>query len=197
MTHDDTAPHHDHAAHPLEQATRHMEAGELPEARTLLHDQIVRVPWAVSARVLLARVSARQGRHDECLRIWREAAALCPSSPVVQEGLRDAVFRRYYGDETADLSTYEDLDKLIQELESAKIVPDPDMSAVVTDAPAEDDLDVASETLARIYENQNYFDEAAQVYDKLARQHPERREAFEAKAASLRRGDREGPAEPE
>jgi len=186
--HDDPRPRRTTPS-PLEEAARHLDAGELSEAQTLLQEQIARVPWAVTARVLLARVAERQGRHEDSLRIWREALALCPSSPVVREGLRDAVFRRYYGDETLDLSTYEDLDNLIQELENAKIVPDPNMSGMVAHPDAEEDLDVVSETLARIYENQNYLDEAAEVYEKLARQHPERKEEFEAKAAALRAGD--------
>lgn len=203
MTHDNTTPERDSHPNPLEQAARHLDAGELSEARTLLQDQITRIPWAVSARVLLARVSARQGRHDEGLRIWREAFALCPSSPVVREGLRDAVFRRYYGDETVDLSAYEDLDNLIQELENARIVPDPDTSNISADVPAEGndadevdvDSDVVSETLARIYENQNYFGEAADVYEKLAKQQPDRSEEFMAKAASLRGGGDEAASE--
>jgi len=188
MTHDDSALRGDPSPNPLELAARRIDAGELSEARHILQDQITRIPWAVSARVLLARVSARQGRHDECLRIWREAAALCPSSPVVREGLQGAVFRRYYGDETVDLSAYEDLDNLIQELENAKIVPDPDTSSISLDIPVEDDQDVVSETLARIYENQNYLEEAADVYDKLARQQPGRSEEFAARAAALRGG---------
>ncbi len=194
MTHDDSALRGDPSPNPLEQAARHIDAGELSEARHILQDQISRIPWAVSARVLLARVSARQGRHDECLRIWREAAALCPSSPVVREGLQGAVFRRYYGDETVDLSAYEDLDNLIQELENAKIVPDPDTSSISLDAPVEDDHDVVSETLARIYENQNYLEEAADVYDKLAGQQPDRSEEFAARAAALRGGGRKEEA---
>ncbi|MDA0683335.1 MAG: hypothetical protein O2797_06565 [Bacteroidetes bacterium] len=81
---------------------------------------------------------------------------------------------------------FQDLDKLIEELESAAIVPDPDIPMM---DPGDLDLDiedVVSETLARIYANQSYFEEAAQVYEKLAQQHPDRREEFLGKVAEMK-----------
>ena len=80
----------------------------------------------------------------------------------------------------------QDLDKLIQELGSASIVPNPDIP-MLTDEDLEQDLeDVVSETLARIYANQSYFKEASVVYEKLAEQKPGRAEEFMKKAAEMK-----------
>lgn len=89
----------------------------------------------------------------------------------------------HLADETPD----EDLDRLIDELESARIDPDPD----ATDAPAPDlddneADDLVSETLARIYKQQGQYGEAARVYEKLAEQHPARADALREQAAEMR-----------
>jgi tetratricopeptide (TPR) repeat protein len=80
----------------------------------------------------------------------------------------------------------EDLDRLIDELESAHIEPSPD----VDDVPApdlEDDVDdLVSETLARIHEAQDQYRKAAQIYVKLASQEPDRAREYLEKAAEMR-----------
>jgi len=80
----------------------------------------------------------------------------------------------------------QDLDRLIDELEGARIDPQPDVS----DAPAPDlesDIDdMVSETLARIYISQNQYEEAARVYLRLASQEPDRAKEHLEKAAALR-----------
>ena len=81
---------------------------------------------------------------------------------------------------------FEDLDRLINELESARIVPRPDIGEV-TSPELEDDIeDVVSETLARIYASQGQYDEAARVYELLAGQHPEDSDEFLKKASEMR-----------
>ncbi len=88
-------------------------------------------------------------------------------------------------DEKEAIPEFQDLDKLIQELESASIVPNPDIP-MLTDEDLEQDLeDVVSETLARIYANQSYYQEASAVYKKLAKQKPDRAEEFLKRAAEL------------
>ena len=89
----------------------------------------------------------------------------------------------------------DDLDRLIQELEGARITPRPDLDAI-PEPDLDDDLDdMVSETLARIYEAQSQFSEAANVYRALAAQNPEQRETYEAKAAEMsRKADGETPA---
>lgn len=79
-----------------------------------------------------------------------------------------------------------DLDELIRELESARIVPDPTVKTVDVAAIESDVEDVVSETLARIYSNQRFYEEAAAVYDKLASQQPARAEEFRKKASEIR-----------
>jgi tetratricopeptide (TPR) repeat protein len=92
-------------------------------------------------------------------------------------------------EETGD----DDLDQLIDDLESARIEPDPD----VDDAPApdlEDDVDdIVSETLARIHEAQDDYRKAAQIYVKLASQEPDRARDHLEKAAEMRRKAEQQP----
>jgi thioredoxin-like negative regulator of GroEL len=80
----------------------------------------------------------------------------------------------------------QDLDRLIDELEGARIDPQPDVS----DAPKpdlENDIDdMVSETLARIYISQDQYEEAARVYLRLASQEPDRAQEHLEKAAALR-----------
>lgn len=78
------------------------------------------------------------------------------------------------------------LDELIRELETARIVPDPTIRPAEIDAIEPDVDDVVSETLARIYANQRHFDEAVRVYEKLALQQPARAAEFRERAAELR-----------
>ena len=81
---------------------------------------------------------------------------------------------------------FENLDKLILELESARIVPNPDIEMIPDDELETEIEDVVSETLARIYAHQKYFLEAADVYEKLADQEPDKAEDYRAKAAEMR-----------
>ena len=80
-----------------------------------------------------------------------------------------------------------DLDRLIEDLESARIEPTPD-PADVPEPDLEDDVeDMVSETLGRIYESQENYKEAAEIYLKLAAQEPEQARDYLEKAASLRK----------
>jgi len=81
---------------------------------------------------------------------------------------------------------FEDLDRLIEELESARITPIPDFERIPTPDLEDDIDDVVSETLAHIYASQKNYDEAARVYDLLATQHPDRASEFRQKASENR-----------
>ncbi len=80
----------------------------------------------------------------------------------------------------------DDLDRLISELEGARITPTLDEN----DLPApdlEDEIDdMVSETLALIYKAQKQYGEAARVYERLAVQQPERSREFMKQAIDLR-----------
>lgn len=80
----------------------------------------------------------------------------------------------------------EDLDRLIEDLESARIEPDPDMDDVPEPDLETDVDDLVSETLARIHEAQNQYREAAQIYVKLASQEPDQSRKYLEKAAEMR-----------
>ncbi|MDA1029165.1 MAG: tetratricopeptide repeat protein [Bacteroidetes bacterium] len=86
----------------------------------------------------------------------------------------------------APVLEYQDLDQLIQELEMARIVLDPDVRMIPQGELETEIDDVVSETLARIYANQKFHEEAAQVYEKLAIQRPDKAEEFLQKAQELR-----------
>ena len=80
----------------------------------------------------------------------------------------------------------EDLDRLIEDLETARIVPRPDLDDI-PEPDLEDDIDdMVSETLARIYSSQEQFGEAARIYEKLAVMDPDRADEMEAKAKAMR-----------
>ncbi len=79
-----------------------------------------------------------------------------------------------------------ELDDLIHELESARIVPKPEHEIIETPVLEADIDDMVSETLARIYEGQKQYDEAARVYEKLAVMQPDRASDFEKRASELR-----------
>lgn len=80
----------------------------------------------------------------------------------------------------------ENIDELIRELETARIIPDPSVPPAIPEDMEYDVDDVVSETLARIYENQRHFEEAARVYEKLAEQQPDRAAEFSQLAADAR-----------
>jgi len=80
----------------------------------------------------------------------------------------------------------DDLDRLIEELESARIVPNPDLDMLPLPDLEDHIDDMVSETLARIYASQKQFGEAARVYEQLAEQQPDRAEEFGRKAMEMR-----------
>lgn len=85
-----------------------------------------------------------------------------------------------------------DLDRLIRDLESARIEPDPDLDDIPPPDLDDDIEDLVSETLARIYTAQGQYREAARIYVKLASQDPDQARQHLEKAAELReRADNE------
>jgi tetratricopeptide (TPR) repeat protein len=84
----------------------------------------------------------------------------------------------------------DDLDHLIDKLESTRIEPDPDAEPEPRPedpTPEDDTEEVVSETLARIHEGQNDYQKAAHIYAKLADQEPHRADEFRQKAQETRR----------
>lgn len=90
------------------------------------------------------------------------------------------------GDLAEGAAEYGDLDRLIDELQSARIVPRPDLDELPSPDLEDDIEDVVSETLARIYASQGQYEEAAHVYELLAAQQPEKEEEFMSKASEMR-----------
>ena len=182
-----------------------LEEGAFSAARGMLDDLVRQAPLAAAPHVLLARAWEGEQDLDAACRHWQHAARLCPGSPVVREGLRMAVLRREYGAQAAagavagdvaapdddSAAGFADLNRLIEELETARIVPDPDVRPLSEEELAEAEAanepeEVVSETLARIYANQAYYLDAAAVYEKLALKHPERAGDFSDKAREMR-----------
>ncbi len=97
-------------------------------------------------------------------------------------------------EELEDEGDTDDLDHLINELQSARIEPEPDAEAeapppepdVGGEVEDDDTEDIVSETLARIHEGQGDYQEAARIYATLADQEPDRAKEFQEKAAEMR-----------
>lgn len=83
--------------------------------------------------------------------------------------------------------TIGDLDQLIQDLESARIQPRPDLDELPTPNLEDDVEDLVSETLARIYAAQSQYREAARIYVKLASQEPANARDHLENAADMRK----------
>jgi tetratricopeptide (TPR) repeat protein len=81
--------------------------------------------------------------------------------------------------------TVDDLERLISELEAARIVPHPDLEDIPPPELDDEIDDVVSETLARIYASQKKYGEAARVYEQLAHQQPEEAPKFLQLAAEM------------
>ena len=80
-----------------------------------------------------------------------------------------------------------DLDALIRDLEHApRITPDPDFQGPDAVSGEDDVDDMASETLAQIYAAQKQYAEAAVVYERLARQTPDRAAELNRRAEEMR-----------
>jgi tetratricopeptide (TPR) repeat protein len=88
-----------------------------------------------------------------------------------------------------ELDEDDDLDRLIDELQSAEIEPDLDAEAEDVSSPdLNDDIDdLVSETLARIHEAQDQYKKAAQIYVKLASQEPDKARQHLKKAVEMRK----------
>ena len=89
-------------------------------------------------------------------------------------------------DRDLQLEPDEELDDLISELETARIVPRLDQEVIENTALDSNVDDVASETLALIYAGQQQFDAAASVYDRLALLDPEKAEHYTSLANRMR-----------
>ena len=100
----------------------------------------------------------------------------------------------------SDDATIDDLDRLISELEAARIMPHPDLENIPPPELEDEIDDVVSETLARIYASQKKYDEAARIYEQLAHQQPQEAAKFLQLAAEMRglaggSDDQESPEE--
>lgn len=94
-----------------------------------------------------------------------------------------------------------DLDRLIEDLQAARIPTEPDIDDVPTPDLDDDIEDMVSETLARIYASQQNYHEAARIYIQLASQEPDRSSELlkqatlmRQKAAAQEGGDRHDDA---
>lgn len=119
--------------------------------------------------------SEEQAAREEAVRqaLARAAEAAREEKPTREE-------------EAAEEEPSDDLDRLIQELETARIVPDPDLDDVPEPELDDDIDDMVSETLARIYASQEKYLEAARAYERLARMQPARADTFLERAEEMR-----------
>jgi len=148
--------------------------------------------WTVAARLCPGLAHVQSAAAEATLRaaLDSDEAVAIPMTPFVRGTVDSSpVDAQQDVEDTArpaSASDYEDLDHLIEELEDARIVPDPDVDVLPDDELQDDIDDVVSETLATIYANQKYFVEAAEVYEKLADRKPDRRDEFLQRAEEVR-----------
>ena len=193
----------------LKDVISRLDNNRAEDAAQMLERHLARHPRHTAAYVLLARAAEEAGHWKEARRRWQRARLLMPNSPAVVEGLRRAARQLYEarlreegveidargggrkgeaeGAEAEEaVAAYDDLDRLIDDLDGARIVPHQNLEDVPAPRLDDDIEDVVSETLARIYAAQQQHAEAARVYEKLAEQQPERAEAFRASASDQR-----------
>lgn len=182
-----------------------LEDGRADDVMRQLESALPQEPANPTTRLLLALAYERVGRLGQALEAWNTALFLAPGSAAARSGLRR--LRKAYPDLKPELATPpvppseppegedsdaahqadDNLDQLIKDLEGARIVPNPDIDFEDVDLDGgEDDEGLVSETLARIYAAQQQFIEAAQVYELLAMQHPERAEEFHTRAQEMK-----------
>lgn len=138
----------------------------------------------------LAEREARQGGARPGLSDTSPSTDL-PSSPEESSSTPEEQIEQLGEEGETD-----DLDRLINELQSARIEPDPDAPADAPppadasdeEVPADDSSheEVVSETLAKIHAGQDDYQRAAHIYTQLAEQEPDRADEFRAKAAEMR-----------
>ena len=105
-------------------------------------------------------------------------------------GLRQQLQNQSAAEETPSSKTDDtigDLDQLIQDLESARIQPRPDLDELPAPDLEDNVEDLVSETLARIYAAQSQYREAARIYVKLASQEPANARNHLENAADMRK----------
>ncbi len=111
--------------------------------------------------------------------VWGNLPPPPPFPATVELALQEAERSEPTG---IDLSP---LEELARRLESARIpVPDEQLSSVEEEPPPSPL--VATETMARIYEQQGAYELALRVYEQLAERYPEKREQYEQAQARLR-----------
>ena len=130
---------------------------------------------------------------DELQQLRRQAEAEARSGGARPDLASETASASATDDEPApeervdQLEDEDDLDHLIEKLESARIDPDPDAEGEVPAPDLDDEVDdLVSETLARIHEAQDQYRKAAQIYVKLASQEPDRAREHLEKAAEMR-----------
>ncbi|PSQ96215.1 MAG: hypothetical protein BRD55_07100 [Bacteroidetes bacterium SW_9_63_38] len=128
------------------------------------------------------RGGARSGRPDDVPGAESEEDDALPSesTPEISTGVDTPEGR------VRNMGEDDDLDHLIDELESARIEPNPDVEDVPTPDLDDNVDDIVSETLGRIHEAQEQYRKAAQIYVKLASQEPEQARAHLQKASEMR-----------
>lgn len=149
--------------------------------------------------VQLAAALESADRSDEAAEAWRMADLLVPNSPAIQTAINKLGLPGPSPVESPDVepapaapaSDPFDLDALIDDLQSGVARPQEDVGSstpAATNPPQTDD-DLATETLARIFESQGHLTEASRVYETLAERasDPNEAAALRAEADDLRR----------
>ncbi len=171
-------------------------------------------PLDLAARYVLAHAYESTGQWPEAEAVWQDAKRLVQELKAERNSraLQSRAVHFELTDELEDSleillrprltggrvpsepspQSEEELQHLIQELESARMTRMP----IADDFPApqlEDDVEgMVSETLARIHVSQGQLAEAADIFEQLAAQRPEDANRFRKRAAELRAQSEDG-----
>ncbi|HMB93575.1 MAG TPA: tetratricopeptide repeat protein [Rhodothermales bacterium] len=166
------------------------EALDLEEERpvTLAEASLALIERALSEAEIEAEETSSQVAASPEAEEEEDTAPEEPTPSPQTLAARRALEAEAAAEESAALSSEadEDLDRLIDELGAARIVPQPDVEDLPPPDLDDDIDDMVSETLARIYASQEQYGEAARIYEQLARQQPDQAERFLAEAAAMR-----------
>jgi len=158
--------------------------------------------------IVLAESFEKLGDLTQAMGAWRMAHRLVPNSPRIASAIRR--LESGASEASAASSTHEsqpdveptetpsesrqhaslDLDLLISDLQSGRSLPDSEHHQPEPEPAAQtDDEEIATETLAKIFESQRHFSDAARIYDLLADREGDaaKAEVYHARSEDLRK----------
>ncbi len=151
-------------------AENRFENGEIETAKKILEKGIEKYPDYATPYFVLAKILIAEGDKEKATEILEKG------KKIYNYPLINAYFERLLDDESL-LAGEKESNPILEQL-NEEILPEKQS------VEAEDD-DLASETLAEVYESQGAFKEAIEIYEKLISKEPENADKYRAKIEEL------------